>query len=79
MASVTYVIYPAALFDGWEVVKEGDPAPPAFFPTEPEAIRYAERQAALDGGAAVKLENWFGDTVRVWDVSARATDGRLSP
>lgn len=62
-----YVIYPAALFDGWEVVKEQDDAP-LFFPTRSEAIAYAEARAATDGVALVKVENWFGDTESVWEV-----------
>jgi hypothetical protein len=62
-----YVVYPAALFDGWEVVKEHDDAP-VFFQTRPEAIAYAEARAAMDGRALVKVENWFGDTESVWEV-----------
>jgi hypothetical protein len=62
-----YVVYPAALFDGWEVVKERDDNP-AFFNTREEAISYAKAQAVMDGGGVVKLENWFGDTERVWEV-----------
>jgi hypothetical protein len=67
--STAYVVYPAALFDGWEVVKENDDHPMAFDRQE-QAIRYAEAQAALDGGAVVKLENWFGDVERIWQVAA---------
>jgi hypothetical protein len=62
-----YVVYPAALFDGWEVVKEDDDAP-VFFQTRAEAIAYAEARAAMHGRALVKIENWFGDTERVWEV-----------
>jgi hypothetical protein len=62
-----YVVYPAALFDGWEVVKEHDDAP-VFFPTRVEALSYAEARAAMDGLALVKVENWFGDTESVWEV-----------
>ena len=62
-----YVVYPAALFDGWEVVKERDDKP-VFFDAREEATVYAKAQAAKDGGAVVKLENWFGDTESVWEV-----------
>jgi len=62
-----YVVYPAALFDGWEVVKEHDDAP-VFFRTRAEEISYAEARAAMDGRALVKVENWFGDTESVWEV-----------
>ena len=62
-----YVVYPAALFDGWEVVKEQDDAP-VFFPTRADAISYAEARAAMDGRAHVKVENWFGDTESVREV-----------
>ena len=64
---LVYVVYPAALFDGWEVVREGDDQP-TLFEEQQQAIRYAETQAALAGGAVVKLENWFGDLERVWEV-----------
>jgi hypothetical protein len=64
-----YVVYPAALFDGWEVVKETDDAP-VFFQTRAEAIAYAEARAAMNGRALVKIENWFGDTERVWHLRA---------
>ena len=62
-----YVVYPAALFDGWEVVQEHDDAP-VFFQTRAEAISYAEARAAMEGMALVKVENWFGDTESVWEV-----------
>ncbi|MGE5793013.1 MAG: hypothetical protein ACM36B_10000 [Bacteroidota bacterium] len=71
MARPVYVIYPAALFDGWEVVEEGG-ASPAIFDTQDEAVHYAELRATLGVGAVVKLENWFGDTERVWEVPAHA-------
>jgi hypothetical protein len=68
-----YVVYPAALFDGWEVVKEQDAVAehevePASFDTREKATAYAEAQAATSGGGIVKLENWFGDTEGVWEV-----------
>jgi hypothetical protein len=62
-----YVVYPAALFDGWEVVKERDDNL-AFFNTREEAISYAKARAVMDVGAVVKLENWFGDIEKVWKV-----------
>lgn len=68
--STAYVVYPAALCDGWEVVMEDDDHPVSFDRRE-EAIRYAEVQAALDGGAVIKLENWYGDVERIWQVGAR--------
>lgn len=64
-----YVVYPAALFDGWEVVKEHDGAP-VFFRRRDDAIGYAEARAATDGVALVKVENWFGDTESVREVRA---------
>ena len=60
-------MYPAALFDGLEVVKERDDNP-AFFNTREEATSYAKAQAAIDGGGVVKLESWFGDMEKVWKV-----------
>ena len=62
-----YVVYPAALFHGWEVVKEpSDDA--AFFATAEVAVSYARARVASEGGGLVKLENWFGDTERVWEI-----------
>jgi hypothetical protein len=69
MAKPVYVIYPAARLDGWEVAGQGLAAP-AFFDTLDEAVGYVEGRARLAGGARVRLENWFGDTVRVWDAPA---------
>jgi hypothetical protein len=69
--SQVYVVYPAALFDGWEVVKENDDQP-AVFEQQDQAIRYAETQAVLAGGAVVKLENWFGDLERTWEIHSAA-------
>jgi hypothetical protein len=65
--TAVYVVYPAALFDGWEVVREGDDDP-AFFAMREDAIAYADNRAAMNG-AVVKLENWFGDTEHVHSVS----------
>ena len=68
---LVYVVYTAALFDGWEVVKApGDDA--AFFETQEGAISYAKARAAMKGGGVVKLENWFGDTEDLWEVPPRA-------
>jgi hypothetical protein len=66
-----YVVYPAALFDGWEVVGDHD-EDPAFFDTREKATSYVKARAAMEGGAVVKLENWFGDTEGVWEVQPRA-------
>ena len=66
-----YVVYPAALFDGWEVVKEDDDEP-LFFDTREAATLHAGARAARDGGAVVKLENWFGDTEDIWEVPPRS-------
>ena len=78
----TYVVYPAALFDGWEVTKEGDQ--PVSFDAREEAIAYARAQAVLEGGAIVRLENWFGDverTVRVqpagWELESTAAPASI--
>jgi len=70
-----YVVYPAALFDGWEVVKEHDDAP-VFVQTRALAIAHAEARAAMDGIALVKVENWFGDTESIWEV--RVPDHRAA-
>ena len=63
----TYVVYPAALFDGWEVVREPDNEA-LYFGTREDAFRFASERAAVEGGAVVKLENWFGDTLGVWEI-----------
>jgi hypothetical protein len=68
MDKAEYVVYPAALFDGWEVVTDDDN--PMVFDQREQAVRYAEAQAALNGGAVVKVENWFGDLERIWEVPA---------
>jgi len=64
-----YVVYPAAMFDGWEVVDDRDDDSALYFHTREGAIVYAKARAAMDGGAIVKLENWFGDTEQVWEVA----------
>jgi hypothetical protein len=71
-----YVVYPAALFDGWEVVKEHDDAS-VFFQRREDAISYAEARAAMHGVAFVKVENWFGDTESAREV--RVPDRRRRP
>jgi hypothetical protein len=65
-----YVVYPAALLDGWEVVRERDDDPVSF-DTRDEATSYAKTRAEMDGGALVKLENWYGDTEAVWEIPPR--------
>jgi hypothetical protein len=72
-----YIVYPAALFNGWEVVREHDDEP-VFFDTREGATFYAKARAATDGGAVVKLENWFGGTESVWEVRPQ-TNRRLAP
>ncbi len=67
-----YVVYPSALFDGWEVVKEPDEAP-IFFETRDAATLYAHARAVADGGAVVKFENWFGNTEGIWSVPSQAS------
>lgn len=62
-----YVVYPAALFDGWEVVTEHGDVPTSFDSRE-QATVYARTQAAMNGGGVVKLENWFGDTEAILEV-----------
>jgi hypothetical protein len=71
MQSSVYVVYPAALFDGWEVVREHHDDEPSFFDTREQATSYAAARAAMNGGGLVKLENWFGDTEGVWEVPSR--------
>ncbi len=66
-----YVVYPAALNDGWEVVKEHSECP-VCFDTRLEATSYAKARAMMDGGAVVKLENWFGHTEELWEVQPEA-------
>jgi hypothetical protein len=66
-----YVVYPAALFDGWEVVRADRDDEPSFFDTRYLATVYAESCAATNGGGVIKLENWFGDTEGVWEVPSR--------
>ena len=62
-----YVVYPAALFDGWEVVKEQG-GMPVRFQTREAATAYANARGVMDGGGIVKLENWFGDTECIWEL-----------
>lgn len=62
-----YVVYPAALFDGWEVVREHDDAP-IWFESREAATTYANAQVAMAGGGIVKVENWFGDTENSWQI-----------
>jgi hypothetical protein len=62
-----YVVYPAALFDGWEVVRERDEMP-VCFESRAAATGYANARAAMAGGGVVKIGNWFGDTETLWEV-----------
>jgi hypothetical protein len=62
-----YVIYPAALLDGWEVVTEHREEPLSF-DTREEASAYAKAQAALNGGALIKFENWYGEAESALEV-----------
>jgi hypothetical protein len=48
--SVQWRSDPAALFDGWEVVKEHSDNP-VFFDTQEKATSYANAQAMMDGGS----------------------------
>lgn len=66
-----YVVFPAALFDGWEVVKEPSDESVGF-DTQDEAIAYAKAQARLDGGATIWFENWYGDREGALEVPPRA-------
>jgi hypothetical protein len=75
--TTVYVVYPAALFDGWEVVREHDDAS-VFFDTREAATAYADARAAMDGGALVKVENWFGDTESVREARPSACAGRIA-
>jgi hypothetical protein len=66
-----YVVFPAALFDGWEVAKEPNDES-VRFNTQDEAIAYVKAQARLDGGATIWFENWYGDRERCLEVPPRA-------
>lgn len=66
-----YVVFPAALFDGWEVAKEPSDESVGF-DTQDEAIAYAKAQARLDGGATIWFENWYGDREGALEVPPRA-------
>jgi Uncharacterized protein conserved in bacteria (DUF2188) len=66
-----YVVFPAALFDGWEVVKEPSDESVGF-DTQDEAIAYAKAQARSDGGATIWFENWYGDREGALEVPPRA-------
>ena len=69
-----YVVYPAALFDGWEVVQEHDDDP-VWFESREAAIAYASAHAATAaGGGIVKVENWFGDTESIREVRSDDTN-----
>lgn len=72
-----YVVFPAALLDGWEVVKEPSDQS-EHFDTQEEAIAYAEARSETDGGAIVRLENWYGDAEGTLEVRPRADSKRSS-
>ena len=72
-----YVVFPAALFDGWEVVKEPSDQS-GHFDTQEEAFAYAAARGEADGGAIVRLENWYGDTEGTLEVPPRANSKRSS-
>jgi Uncharacterized protein conserved in bacteria (DUF2188) len=72
-----YVVFPAALLDGWEVVKEPSDQS-EHFDTLEEAIAYAEARGETDGGAIVRRENWYGDTDGTLEVHPRANPKRSS-
>src|SRR5262245_8576671 len=74
-----YVVYPAAMFDGWEVVDDRDDDSALYFHTREGAIVYAKARAAMDGGAIVKLENWVGDTEQVWEGAPPKAGPRRAP
>ena len=65
-----YVVFPAALFDGWEVLKEPSDQS-EHFDTQEEAVAYARARGETDGGAIIRLENWYGDRERCLEVPPR--------
>jgi Uncharacterized protein conserved in bacteria (DUF2188) len=72
-----YVVFPAALLDGWEVVKDSSDQA-EHFATREDAIAYAKMRAETDGGAIVRLENWYGDLERTLEVLSRPDSKGLS-
>ena len=66
-----FVVYPGALFSWWEVVRDGDDADPVCFDTREQAVAYAHAVAAAGLRNVVKVENWFGETEAVWEVSGQ--------
>jgi hypothetical protein len=72
-----YVVFPAALLDGWEVVKESSDQA-EHFATREDAIAYAKMRGETDGGAVVRLENWYGDLERTLEVHSRPDSKGLS-
>ena len=72
-----YVIFPAALLDGWEAVKESSDQA-EHFATREDAIAYAKMRGETDGGAIVRLENWYGDLERTLEVLSRPDSKGLS-
>ena len=72
-----YVVFPAALLDGWEVVKEPSDQS-VHFGSRETAVAYARAQAEADGGGSVRLENWYGDLESALEVRPRIDSRRLS-
>src|SRR5262245_43250086 len=66
-----YVVFPAALFDGWEVLREPSDQS-EHFQTQEEAVAYATARGETDGGATIRLENWYGDVEGTFDVHPAA-------
>ena len=72
-----YVVFPAALLDGWEVVEEPSDRS-VHFRSQEEAIAYASARAETDGGGTVRLENWYGDLESALEVRPRVDAKRPS-
>ena len=72
-----YVVFPAALLDRWEVVKEPSDES-VHFDSQEKAVAYARAQAETDGGGTVRLENWYGDLETALEVHPRADSKGLS-
>jgi hypothetical protein len=65
-----YVVFPAALLDGWDVVKEPSDQS-VLFDSQEKAVAYARDRAESDGGGTVRIENWYGDLERALEVHPR--------
>jgi hypothetical protein len=73
-----YVVYPAALFDGWEVVREHD-EDAVWFESREAATAYAAALATTAGGGIVKVENWFGDVESIKEVQPDGANQLVVP